>query len=95
MALDGFWVYEDWSDHHITIHRSNCARCNDGRGQHPERETGSWLWHGRFGYLGAAWWFAENRTVQSSRAKGVRNCSQCMEGVAAPPDILKTPPDRA
>lgn len=93
MTLEGYWVHETWGPPHITIHRSGCPRCNDGRGGRGSRDTGAWLWHGRFAYLGAAWWFAENRTALQARTGQTRNCSHCLDGVAAPPEMLKTPPE--
>jgi hypothetical protein len=95
MPLDGFWVYENWAEPHVTIHRSSCNRCTDGKGHRRDREAGAWLWHGRFTLLGTAWWFAENRTVQGSREGGVKNCAYCLGDVLAPPEMLKVPPETA
>ena len=94
-TLEGYWVHESWRPPHITVHRSSCGQCNDGRGKGRSRESGAWLWHGRFAYLGAAWWFAENRTVPHARAGTTRNCPDCLDGVAPPPEILRTPPETA
>jgi hypothetical protein len=95
MSEDGYWVYENWGHPEVTIHRSGCDRCKDGKGETRERETGPWLWHGRFSLLGSAWWFGENRTVPASRAREVRHCPRCLARIAAPPEMLRVPPEKS
>jgi hypothetical protein len=77
-GADGYWVYENWTEPHVMIHRSTCSDCKDGRGKQSQRKAGTWLWHGRFTLPAEAMEFAQNHTHTKSRSKNKINFHRCV-----------------
>jgi hypothetical protein len=43
-----YWVYENWTNKRVRIHRGACSYCNHGYGCQSEDSGRNGMWHGPF-----------------------------------------------
>lgn len=69
----GYWVYENWTNEHATVHRADCAFCKGGRGMNEGASSSHGQWLGPFMDADAAW-----AKAADTRRKERRYCGSCM-----------------
>jgi hypothetical protein len=43
-----YWVYENWTNRRVRVHRGECGHCKDGHGCQIEDPGRNGKWHGPF-----------------------------------------------
>jgi hypothetical protein len=48
MAMQEYYVYENWMTDRAIIHRAECSFCKDGKGAHKDASGLHGRWHGPY-----------------------------------------------
>ena len=67
-----YWVYENYPNNKVVVHRSKCSYCNDGRGMRGTGNTKNGVWHGPYTDSCSA----RSKAASTHRAD-IRSCSIC------------------